>query len=172
LNLQAGACDYVGVAIHELGHTLGMAHEHMRPDRDSYLTVHWDNIKSYWKSQFNMIDASHIGGRYDLGSIMHYKNNAGAKDRKKRTMTPIKDKCHKKRCPKMGQRDGLSKGDQEQLADMYGADSVGIWTSKMECVDQPFFKSTTTELDCKKYVSEGKCSEAAYPCCGCDDGGW
>ena len=33
-------------------HALGMGHEQARPDRDDYVTVHWQNIKSGMASQF------------------------------------------------------------------------------------------------------------------------
>jgi hypothetical protein len=32
-------------AIHELGHVLGMAHEHNRPDRDEYLVIDLNNVE-------------------------------------------------------------------------------------------------------------------------------
>ena len=32
-------------AYHTLFHVLGRHHEHQRPDRDQYITVHWNNIK-------------------------------------------------------------------------------------------------------------------------------
>ena len=36
--------DIVKIAIHEIFHALGRAHEHQRPDRDSYLNVFLKNI--------------------------------------------------------------------------------------------------------------------------------
>jgi len=32
-------------ATHEIGHLLGFTHEHQRPDRDDYITVHWNSIR-------------------------------------------------------------------------------------------------------------------------------
>lgn len=46
LNLDINVCfKVVGHAIHEMLHTLGVYHEHMRPDRDEYINIIWDNIK-------------------------------------------------------------------------------------------------------------------------------
>jgi hypothetical protein len=34
-----------GQILHEIMHILGFSHEHVREDRDQYITVMWDNIK-------------------------------------------------------------------------------------------------------------------------------
>ena len=53
--------------IHELGHAMGLWHEQSRPDRDSYLNIHWDNIAEMMK--FNFRKAS----RSDVDSLGTYK---------------------------------------------------------------------------------------------------
>ena len=64
-----------GIVMHELMHTAGFWHEQSRADRDKYITVHWDNIKPGWKSNFLKYDLGkidHLGAPYDLCSVMHY----------------------------------------------------------------------------------------------------
>lgn len=61
MNLKPGTCFYKGIIEHELLHVLGekflvlislkhgiflgFVHEQARPDRDSYITVHFENIE-------------------------------------------------------------------------------------------------------------------------------
>ena len=61
---------------HELGHVLGLFHEHQRWDRDQYVTIHYENIKpgrspDYdWIRKTNWITSTLP---YDYQSIMHYR---------------------------------------------------------------------------------------------------
>ena len=59
--------------IHEMGHAAGLFHEHTRADRDSHITVHWENMVAAQTSQFlqNLTAATDIG-TYDHASLMHY----------------------------------------------------------------------------------------------------
>ncbi len=62
----------VGVIVHETGHTLGFWHEHTRPDRDTYVTVHWGNIRAGLEGNFYTFSSGTMVGGYDIDSIMHY----------------------------------------------------------------------------------------------------
>jgi len=69
--------------VHEMGHNLGLLHEHQRPDRDNYLTVNvtgsqFDKIEEkyarflWWTWKTRSVTYS---STYDYMSIMHYRNS-------------------------------------------------------------------------------------------------
>ncbi len=60
---------------HELGHAIGMRHEHQRPDRDEYINIHWSNINPLNSDEFEITENSLViydKYEYDYDSIMHY----------------------------------------------------------------------------------------------------
>jgi hypothetical protein len=46
--------------LHELGHVLGLSHEHQRGDRDEYVEVIWEEVPSFMKGQYEKIDLFRI----------------------------------------------------------------------------------------------------------------
>ncbi|KAF9313937.1 hypothetical protein BGZ91_006123 [Linnemannia elongata] len=74
LSLETNGCTFRGVVIHEFLHAAGLIHTQKRPDRDNYITVHFENIVDSWKSQFTKETSNDIGNftAYDIYSIMHY----------------------------------------------------------------------------------------------------
>ncbi|RKG66062.1 M12 family metallopeptidase, partial [Corallococcus terminator] len=66
---------------HELGHVLGLDHEHKRQDRDTYVIIRWENMVAGGAAHFqqdNNNDDDYFG--YDYGSIMHYGPMQGSKN--------------------------------------------------------------------------------------------
>jgi hypothetical protein len=60
------------IMCHELIHALGFWHEQSRPDRNTYVTIHWDRIPSDKEHNFEREASAWRYGPYDFDSVMHY----------------------------------------------------------------------------------------------------
>jgi astacin len=83
----------IGTILHELGHTIGLWHEHQRADRDEYVKIYLENIYDDVKGQFMQVQDMRItsmGLPYDYSSIMHYNRFAFSKNNLP-TIEPTKD---------------------------------------------------------------------------------
>ncbi|WP_165506417.1 M12 family metallopeptidase [Rhizobium leguminosarum] len=75
--LYLGARCKAGNVIHEIGHVLGVAHEHMRSDQSRYIRIISANIKKGAEDNFVPKPRKYSDvGPYCYGSIMHYPRNA------------------------------------------------------------------------------------------------
>ncbi len=83
IKLAAGAFNK-GVVAHEVMHTLGYFHEQSRTDRDSYVTINYQNIESDKIHNFDKYTSRGYTGEdlctYDYSSIMHYGSYAFSKN--------------------------------------------------------------------------------------------
>lgn len=72
--LSIGSDCSSGNAIHEIGHAIGLFHEHTRLDRDSYVIINTGNIQSGYAHNFNKhaVSGTFDNGVLDFGSIMMY----------------------------------------------------------------------------------------------------
>lgn len=116
-----GDTSTTGTIIHELGHTVGLWHEHCRNDRDDWVTVDLSNIPAAKRGNFAKNNIAGVEaatediGAYDYGSIMHYAD----RDFAKVVEDPVLTLLH---CPagvEVGQRKDLSAGDIATVAAMY-----------------------------------------------------
>jgi len=64
-----------GTICHEIGHTLGLVHEHQRSDRDSFVNILTANVVSGGIGNFVLLADSRNQGPYDFFSVMHYARN-------------------------------------------------------------------------------------------------
>jgi len=77
--LDEGVC-VSGLIVHEVGHALGLLHEHTRSDRDAHVRWFAESTRADYKDQFDVrkcADGTTLCdkvryGDYDLDSIMHY----------------------------------------------------------------------------------------------------
>ncbi|XP_015918958.1 astacin-like metalloprotease toxin 5 [Parasteatoda tepidariorum] len=86
----ADGCHRLGAVLHELGHAIGLFHEHGRYDRDKYLAIHLENVDENRKHNFRIIPLSEaiLYTKFDYHSIMIYDSTAFSKNGKD-TMVPI-----------------------------------------------------------------------------------
>ncbi len=105
----------VGNVVHEIGHAVGLYHEHVRHDRDTYVWIDLSNVQAAAHSNFYSYGTeSEDANAYDYGSIMHYDQYAFAVDPSRPTIVPLVTPT-----PEIGQRDGLSIGDRLAIARLY-----------------------------------------------------
>ncbi|PKL38034.1 MAG: hypothetical protein CVV44_12765 [Spirochaetae bacterium HGW-Spirochaetae-1] len=77
--------------LHELGHCLGLLHEHQRPDRDDFVTIVWNKIWPEYAFNFEirnnplLVEENYA---YDYYSVMHY-NSRGFSIDGSETIIPV-----------------------------------------------------------------------------------
>ena len=113
-----------GQICHEMGHSWGLMHEHQRPDRDTYVTILYQNIIPGNNGDFDIDASGHTYGNYDFESVMHYGRDTlstqpGVLD----TIEPQPN--YAKYLPRLGNF-ALSPQDRAMMAYLYGLPQVPL----------------------------------------------
>jgi len=112
INRRSG-CHFKGIAIHEMMHAIGYFHEQSRPDRDTYVKVNFENVRTGFEDNFKKAASVDQGTGYDYESVMHYGATAFSKNGGK-TIERLDDPNKS-----LGQRDGLSEIDALSINKIY-----------------------------------------------------
>ncbi|CAH1780387.1 unnamed protein product [Owenia fusiformis] len=105
--LELPNCFLPGTIQHEIGHALGLVHEHARPDRDSYVTIYNSRIlpgANVNYVSFNWFESLTENVEYDYTSAMQY----GGTHMGNREGTVVMKAKFEEYQKTMGQRMGLS----------------------------------------------------------------
>ena len=102
-----------GNVIHEIGHALGLLHEHNKENRDGYINVVWDNILPSKKHNFQISYKCSNTDGFDFNSIMLCSSYAFSKKKDLKTITKLDGSVV------LPQRDNLSETDIEMINLMY-----------------------------------------------------
>ena len=75
--IAGGGCWWEDTVVHEFIHAFGFHHEQVRPDRDNYVEIIYENIPEDKAHNFNLFTGSRTYGvEYDGFSVMHYSSTA------------------------------------------------------------------------------------------------
>lgn len=143
-----------GNLVHEMCHELGLHHEQVREDRDSFVTINWDKIEAggcrNFKRKVTPQPANYTDcvdtydpatqtllttdvGSYDYGSIMHYGNtfflDPGETGETITTINPAGSV--------IGQRTAMSPGDISTLNEVYNTDAIYVRDNLTDDGEEP-----------------------------------
>ncbi|XP_022341790.2 uncharacterized protein LOC111135757 [Crassostrea virginica] len=91
LNLDINGCRWKGLYLHEIGHAIGLVHEHQLPNRDDYIDIIYTNVAPsmrVWFQKYRTREVNQFDVNYELSSVMHYGMTAFSSDGRSTTIRP------------------------------------------------------------------------------------
>ncbi|XP_050716597.1 zinc metalloproteinase nas-15-like [Eriocheir sinensis] len=174
-------CVYVGIVMHELMHAAGFWHEQSRYDRDSYVTINWQNIMYGLAYNFDKKSnglTTDLGLPYDYASIMHYGPNAFSRGTGP-TIVPRQSGVY------IGQRKQLSDMDVKGLNLLYQCSGTtgpqpstpappssckdtsqycAVWSAAGYCLSTPVYMKTYCPKSCNVCGGVSGCRDEGQHC--------
>jgi hypothetical protein len=124
VNLNCNTDCNMATLLHEMGHIVGLYHEQTRTDRDSFVTMNYDNvIKGSWAGEFAInTQNQQLLAPYDYASVMQYPSYVDSRDGGPviETIPPGIPLQGVEGLPGLGNQD-YSAGDKEAILRLYGS---------------------------------------------------
>ncbi|XP_070576385.1 blastula protease 10-like [Ptychodera flava] len=121
VSLQKGACQSEGIALQEIGHSIGLMHEHVRDNRDAFVSINEENIQSGREGNFEKRAPFNINTNlilYDVCSVMHYNSMAFSENGQPTIVANYPDYKNV-----IGKQRGLSHLDYQMINVMYSCNA-------------------------------------------------
>ncbi|KAL8618875.1 hypothetical protein ACOMHN_000882 [Nucella lapillus] len=170
INLEARGCRFSGLYLHEIGHAIGLVHEHQLPDRDKYIYIIYDNVAPsmrIWFNKYSPKDVNQYGVPFEYSSVMHYGVTAFSKDGSSQTIR-ARDRSREKEIGRVYLK-GLSFTDIKVVNLMYGCNKhcaadptckePGYLDKSCKCVrsDDDLTTTTTKPGACTNQWDDAQC---------------
>ena len=120
------SCDLQAV-IHEIGHAVGLQHEHQREDRDQHIIFYPEHLDIGSADQYSPTAPSI--GPYNYASIMHYAEFQSSAINSEPLFETIPPGMLLRQRGFAEDQQGLSRGDIDAVARLYGLPPLGITLS-------------------------------------------
>jgi hypothetical protein len=158
--MNIAAWTYRYVIAHEIGHALGLIHEHSRSNRDAYVTILSANIQSGMQSNFELRSDSVGYGPYDFDSVMHYRRNAFSSNGQN-TIQP--KPAYSSYLNTMGQTTHLSTQDISGMVQRYSNIGPALNDNFASRITLPSSSGTTNGSNFSATSEAGEPNHAGYP---------